>query len=171
MRWLQLAAEGGDRDAQYELSILYGSGTGVAKDVARALEWLRKAAKQDQVKAQYTLAAIYAGGMYGVPRDDRIAIDWLRKSAKLGYAEAQYALGLAYAEGRGVEKDATQAYGWLLDAAKQGHQAAGAYVKHIQEKVLGAAAKPGATDAGAKGGAIPGAAAKDADATERTEKK
>jgi TPR repeat protein len=113
----------------------------VVKDDAHALAWLRKAAEQDQVKAQYTLAAIYAGGLYGLPRDDRQAIGWLRKSARLGYAEAEYALGLAYAEGRGVEKDPSQAYGWLLSAAKQGHPAASAYVKRIQAQVLGAGAK------------------------------
>ena len=105
------------------------------------------------MKAQYTLAAIYAGGLYGEPRDDKIAIEWLRKSALLGYPEAQYALGLAYAEGRGVEKDASQAYGWLLKAAKQGHKAADAYVKRIQQQVLGTAAKSGTAEKSAQDGA------------------
>jgi len=67
----------------------------------------------------------------------------LRRSARLGYAEAEYALGLAYAQGSGVEKDASQAYGWLLKAAKQGHPAAKAYVKDIQTRVLGAPVKGG----------------------------
>ncbi len=42
-----------------------------------------------------------------------------------------------------MEKDASQAYGWLLKAAKQGHASADAYVKHIQTQVLGAPVKGG----------------------------
>jgi TPR repeat protein len=48
-----------------------------------------------------------------------------------GYADAEFSLGLAYAEGRGVKKDAKEAYGWMLRASRHGHAPAIAYVKQI----------------------------------------
>ena len=39
-------AEKGDAKAQYELAMSYFKGTGVAKDEAEAVKWMRKAADQ-----------------------------------------------------------------------------------------------------------------------------
>lgn len=39
-------AEGGDKDAQYQLGYMYQTGTGVAKDEREALRWYEMAAKQ-----------------------------------------------------------------------------------------------------------------------------
>jgi TPR repeat protein len=56
----------------------------------------------------------------------------LRRAAVQGFADAEFSLGLAYAEGRGVKKDAREAYGWMQRASRRGHAPAIAYVKEIQ---------------------------------------
>ena len=48
------AAERGDADAQFTLSIYYRSGTGVPVNAAEAVKWYCKAAEQGYVDAQLT---------------------------------------------------------------------------------------------------------------------
>ena len=134
-RLLELAAKGRDRDAQYELALLYGTGNGVEKSNAKALEQLRGAAAQGQTKAQYYLASIYRRGLFGVKPDEKLAVDWLRKSALQGYADAEYALGLSYAEGRGVERNAVEALGWMRRAARHEHDQAIEFVRRLESRL------------------------------------
>jgi hypothetical protein len=135
-RLIGLAAEAGDRDAQYRLALLRGSGVGAEKSDPIALEWLRKAAAQRHPDAEYLLGVVHATGRYGVERDDRLAAVWLRRAARQGHLDAQVSLGLAYAEGRGVSRDASEAYGWLLEAARRGHPAAIELVRKIRPRAL-----------------------------------
>jgi TPR repeat protein len=146
-RLLGLAAQAGERDAQYEFSLLNGTGTGVPKSDAKALEWLQKSAAKGQPKAQYYLAAVHRGGLYGAPRNDKLALDWLRKSALQEYGDAEYALGLAYAEGRGVRRDPVEAFGWMRRAARHGNAEAIRFVRNIESRVL---SRPPAQEAPAK---------------------
>ena len=44
MAWYRKAAEAGIAEAQYNLAVMYGTGEGVAKDPAQAMEWYKKAA-------------------------------------------------------------------------------------------------------------------------------
>ena len=126
------AADAGDRDAQYQLALLFGAGRGTDKDEKRAMDWLRKSASQNQPEAQYLLAAAYSRGLYGVRRDDAAAAEWLRRSARQGNVEAQYALANVYAEGRGVPQDPNEALGWILLAARNNHPEAAAALERIQ---------------------------------------
>ena len=126
------AAGKNDRDAQYQLALLYGAGRGTGKDEKRAMDWLRKSAAQHQPEAQYLLAAAYSRGLYGVRRDDAAAAEWLRRSARQGNVEAQYALANAYAEGRGVPRDPNEALGWIQLAARNHHPGAAAALERIQ---------------------------------------
>jgi hypothetical protein len=132
-RLIRLAAEGRDRDAQYRMAQMYGTGQGVEKNDALALEWLRKAAGQQQREAEYSLGMLYAKGLFGAKRDDKASVAWLRRAALQGHLDAQYEMGLAYEEGRGVERDASEAYGWLLMAARKGHPRAIEIVRRVQE--------------------------------------
>ena len=75
---------------------------------------------------------MYLRGLYGVRANEKRAVGWLRRSALQEHAEAQYALGLLYAEGRGVPRDAEEAYGWLLRASRNGHAGALQIVRRIQ---------------------------------------
>jgi hypothetical protein len=78
---------------------------------------------------------VYSRGLYGVARDDVAAAEWLKRSARLGNAEAQYALAQAYAEGRGVARDANEALGWILLAAKNKHPGAAAALERIKAQL------------------------------------
>lgn len=129
---LREAAQAEDRDAQYQLALLYGAGRGTGKDEKLAMGWLRKSAERNQPQAQYLLAAAYSRGLHGIGRDDAAAAEWLRRSARQGNVEAQYALANAYAEGRGVPRDPNEALGWIELAARNNHPEAAAALERIR---------------------------------------
>src|SRR5215468_4768647 len=56
--WRPLA-EQGNAEAQRNLGWMYETGKGVARDEALATRWYRKAAEQDDAKAQYRLGVAY----------------------------------------------------------------------------------------------------------------
>jgi uncharacterized protein len=55
--WYRKAAESGDPTAQYNLGIMYVTGTEVAQNSAEGRKWIRKAADQGQPNALAYLAA------------------------------------------------------------------------------------------------------------------
>ena len=57
-RWRE-AAELGDAEAQYNLSMAYANGVGVPQDSAEAVKWWRKAAYQGVADAQFNLGVMY----------------------------------------------------------------------------------------------------------------
>ena len=116
--WRPLA-ESGNRDAQFNLGLLYENGLGVAKDGAQAAHWFRRAAEQDDRSAQAYLGEMYAQGL-GVERDDREALHWYRTAAERGHAASQYNVGLFYATGRGIAPSDVQAVAWITVAHENG---------------------------------------------------
>ena len=80
------------------------------------LKWYRKAADQNNVKAQYNMGVMYHDGQ-GVKQDYIEALKWYRKAADHGNAQALYNLGVMYFNGQGVQKNHVQAYMWLDVAA------------------------------------------------------
>lgn len=119
LREWQPLAEGGHRDAQFNLGLLYENGFGVAADAAQAAQWYRRAAEQDDRTAQAYLAEMYAQGL-GVERDDREALHWYKAAAERGHAASQYNVGLFYATGRGVAPSDVQAVAWITVAEENG---------------------------------------------------
>lgn len=120
----QPLAEGGNRDAQFNMGLLYENGLGVAADGATAASWYRRAAEQDDREAQAYLAEMYAKGL-GVERNDAEALRWYRRAGELGHAAAQYNVGLFYALGRGVPPDDIEGYAWLSVGQGNGAQPTG----------------------------------------------
>ena len=55
VRWLSLAADQGEVDAQVTLGVMYANGEGVPEDDAEAVRWYRLAADQGLADAQYNL--------------------------------------------------------------------------------------------------------------------
>src|SRR5260370_499415 len=86
---------------------------------AEGVKWYRKAAEQNDAKAELNLANAYANGQ-GVAKDDAEAVKWYRKAAEQDFAQAQISLALSYALGQGVAKDYVESYKWTLLAASQG---------------------------------------------------
>jgi hypothetical protein len=97
-----------------------------ARDLATAIEWFRKAARQGDGNAQLTLAGCYEDG-YGVQKDPTEARKWyekgiesFRQAAMQGDRNAQLSLARCYEDGQGVEKNPTEAQKWHEKAAGQG---------------------------------------------------
>jgi TPR repeat protein len=112
-------AEGGDPDAQIEYGSLLVSMQG-ADLFPEFVAWTRKAADQNQPKAQTLLGGMYCNGSGGMPQDMAKAVEYLRKAADQGETMAQNALGGMYAAGTEVPKDPAQAVKWFRKAAEQG---------------------------------------------------
>jgi hypothetical protein len=88
------------------------------QDIAKAAEWLSKAADQGDVIAQNAVGAMYAGGV-GLPLDYVQSVKWYRKAAEQGYEVAQNNLGLCLEQGRGVQTNLVQAAEWYRKAAEK----------------------------------------------------
>ncbi len=112
-------AQGGNRDAQFLLGMVYLFAFGVPKDTATAIVWLRKAADQGHAGAQSILGILYHLGQ-DVPEDDAAAFDLMWKAANQGVITAQVGVAGMYYKGQGVAQDTSAAYEWLARAARQG---------------------------------------------------
>ncbi len=113
-------AEAGDAEAQVIYGTALANGWGVEKDLAKAVEWYTKAAKNGNAGGQVNLGVCYFFGR-GVEKDKSKSIVWWRKAAEQGNADAQWLLGICYANGKGVEKDFPKAAEWFGQAAENGN--------------------------------------------------
>ena len=127
----------GEPTAQLYVGLMHAHGQGVKKDLHQAIEWYKKAARQDEVNSQYHLAQTlwyiaYLGKdlhlYYPQTITDRLRINnlfqqakhWYEKAARQELAEAQYRLGEMYWNGEGVEANRDSAKYWYEKAARQG---------------------------------------------------
>ncbi|GAB4256496.1 MAG: hypothetical protein Kow0092_02550 [Deferrisomatales bacterium] len=136
-------ARAGDSIAQGELGTAFYRGKGVTRDLVEAAAWYRRAAAQGDPEGQYGMGLLHLeatdpdllpaeasrrlsrdqealfgffvplSARTGVDPDDRRAAAWFRRAAEGGHPLAQLALGRLYARGRGVPRDAGEAYFWL----------------------------------------------------------
>jgi TPR repeat protein len=114
------AADKGSTSAMVELGVLYGTGSGVAKDDAQARKLFERAAEAGNPRGVSNLAAL---GGSGAPSDPVRACELLAKAAETN-AEAQYQLGLMLADGTGGPRDDAGARNLFEKAAAQNHPAA-----------------------------------------------
>jgi TPR repeat protein len=114
------AADKGSTSAMVELGVLYGTGSGVAKDEAAARKLFERAAAAGNPRGVTNLAAL---GGASASSDPARARDLLSKSAETN-AEAQYQLGLMLADGTGGPKDDVAARTMFEKAAAQNHPGA-----------------------------------------------
>jgi TPR repeat protein len=113
--WYREAAGQGDTLGEWALGRQYLEGQGVSRDLAAAEHWLKPAAEKGDPFAEYML------GLAVLDRDKSSAVGWFRKAADQGLLQAQYRLALAYEEGRGVPRDISEAYVWMLLCSEAGH--------------------------------------------------
>ena len=113
------AADKGSTSAMVELGVLYGTGTGVARDEAQAHKLFERAAQAGNPRGVSNLAAL-GGGASSDPARGR---ELLSKAAETN-AEAQYQLGMMLAEGNGGARDDTAARALFEKAAVQNHPGA-----------------------------------------------
>jgi hypothetical protein len=82
IKLLQPLADQGVAAAQTHLGLMYDEGDGVALDDAKAIEWYRLAAAQDDVLSLYLMRTMYDLGE-GVAEDNDKAVEWYRLAAAL----------------------------------------------------------------------------------------
>lgn len=87
------AAELGNLDAKFELSLYYGQGLGVPVDAARAQHWLDAAADAGHFRALYNVGAAHAAGQRGEP-DLALAAKYYQRAAEAGHGRAACTLGV-----------------------------------------------------------------------------
>lgn len=105
-----------DDNLQYRLGWMLLTGTGTEVDRTKATEYFEKAAKQNNVYAQYQLAKLLLEeGDLDAARFDE-AVGWMLKAAEAGLDTAQYALGKLYLFDERV-KDIPATLHWLTLAA------------------------------------------------------
>ena len=88
LRSLIQAAEDGNADAQFNLGVIYRSGTEIAKSDVEAAKWYRKAAEQGIATAQFNLGCMYLNGA-GVDKNKIEAAKWIKMAADQGMKVAQ----------------------------------------------------------------------------------
>jgi TPR repeat protein len=113
-------ADAGRADAQRELGIRYGQGTGLAQDYRTARSWASKAAAQGDPWAMRIMGLIYLNGL-GVDADSYRALDYFKRAAAAGEMNAQYNLAVMYYEGTVTGQDYAKALEWYRRAADQGN--------------------------------------------------
>lgn len=117
--FIELNAQQGDVEAEYLLGLMYLSGRYVEQDPQIGLEWMKKAAANNQVKAIQTLADLYYDGKV-IPRDLTQAVHWYQELAKQDQPYAYFRLGLIFgAGGDGVARNCGQAVDHFNSAGDQ----------------------------------------------------
>lgn len=116
-------AEAGDANAQVLYGLCYYYGHGVEEDEARAIELFTKAAENNNLHGQFSLAQIYINEEYE-NESYETAIDLFRNAAEEGCTSSQWYLGCAYWYGNGVEENEKEGMAWYQRAADNGNSVA-----------------------------------------------
>jgi TPR repeat protein len=117
---LQQAAQKGNPKAETQLGEMLLRGEGIAKDEARGVALLEKAARAGQSAAAFRIGMLLSKGEGGVAQDPVRALAYFRAAAAGGEAEAFFNIGAAYGSARGVKRDYAEALGWLILARQHG---------------------------------------------------
>ena len=120
---LKRRADAGDAVAQNNLGYIYLYGNeelNVSVDLDKGIEYLNKAAEQDQVNAMTTIGWNYFLGDRGAEQNNEEAIYWNKRASELGFSVASYNMGFFYYSGlAGLEQDLIMAKKyWLLSASQ-----------------------------------------------------
>lgn len=116
-------AEKGDADAELQMGLRHTSHARGVKNDKIAVQWFEKAARHNQVEAQYRYGLALLEGQ-GLVQDYKTAFYWLEKAAQQGHALAQSTLGDMYHAGIAIPIDIERAYLWFNLAAAQGVESA-----------------------------------------------
>ncbi len=127
-------ADGGDVATQLQVAEMYAKGEGVPRDLQQAVNWLTKAAGQENADAQMRLGALYLGGR-GLKKDSLEAAKWFGMAADQGVAAAQLQLARMHLAGAGLAKDEVEAFKWATLAQKLGDKQAGPILAFLRKRM------------------------------------
>lgn len=118
-------ADEGDATAYYYLGKMYAQGLGVPKDDTLAIEYYKKAESAYNIDAAYELAQILLSAAK-TPEDPAFetGLRYLKRAAFAGQADALYELGEMFAQGKNVEQNYQNSFGYYLMSALRGHAGA-----------------------------------------------
>jgi len=125
---LEVAAEQGDMEAQFNLGLMYYDGEGTEVNYEKALYWWEKAAEQGDVRAQFNVGSMYYDGE-GTEVNYKKALYWYEKAAEQGDVDAQFETGCIYYKGEGTKRNKEKALYWWEQAAAQGNKRAQEYIE------------------------------------------
>ena len=131
-RLLRLSAEAGLGDALNRMGYCYEYGIAVEKDISKAIEFYKKAAKKQNNKGQCNLGRIYDEGK-GIEKNLVEAIRLYKLSADQENPSAQMKLGYCYEFGYGVKQDLNMAVTMYELASAQGNAAAQCNLGYLYE--------------------------------------
>jgi TPR repeat protein len=118
----------GNGYALYNVGLMHERGLGkVKQDIKIAVEYYKKAIKEEVHDAYCNLGNIYALGSgmeQGIPRDVMKGIELLTTGAEAGSRQSAYTLGSLYGKGEFIPQDNSKAVYFLTLAAKMGHEQA-----------------------------------------------
>lgn len=140
--WLELAAQGADANAMFDLGRFLLSPPAAAHMKAEpqaGVSWLTKAAKTGLLPAQITLAGMYDKGK-GVPRDPAKARRWVMTIARSPVAPVYYltrAGDMLFENKDGTPRDYAAARAYYLRAAARGDAHALTRLSEIYAQGLG----------------------------------
>ena len=117
------AAMRGEAWAQTKVGKSYVTAPDDADRFQQGLDFLRRAAEQNDAEAVYLLATMTAAGA-GVEQSNVEAFAQMKRAAELGWADAQFALGTMYFEGNGTAQDPAAALVAFRSAAAGGNKEA-----------------------------------------------
>ncbi|WP_455629599.1 tetratricopeptide repeat protein [Parabacteroides sp.] len=113
---MYLFAENGIPEAQLCIGGSYLSGDEVTANLHVGMEWMKIAALNGNMSAQYYLADYYMK-----ENNLEMAFDWYLKAAEQGHAEAQFQLAILYWGNEDVPADYPKVIKWFEKAAEQKH--------------------------------------------------
>ena len=115
------AAQQGNALAQLKVGDAYLEGVLLHRDHEKGIEYLTKAANQNDVNAIQRLGLCLDVGSDEIQPDKTASFQWYLKGASLDDAECQYGVAMAYFSGDGVEQNPEQAVDWVTKAANNGY--------------------------------------------------
>ena len=81
LSWFERSADRGDVLAKFTLALMYLTGSGVSKDVEKAMEYLIEAAQAGHDHSQFLLGILYKTGIIkGVNKNETLGNAWLEES-------------------------------------------------------------------------------------------
>lgn len=121
--WFLKAADNGDDYGYWNIGKYYKNGTGVEKDIDKAIECLTKAADKGHTGAMKDLAQMYRNGD-GVEQNGELAVKWYEKAAEKEDIDSILALADIYSKGNIVTQDKDKAVHYYKLAAEKDNSTA-----------------------------------------------
>ena len=126
---LEKEALKGNRQSAYELGMMYLEGLDVRKDITKGLQWLEKAAAEENddigsLPAQLKLAKFSLEEAEKGDKNYEKALKWIDLAIEKRDAEGQSLLGHCYSNGWGEKKDEAKAIQWYQKSADQKYEPA-----------------------------------------------